>query len=205
MADADYCIDDILRVLAKGASRADFAAHAEAAEAFRELSQVVGPELASLYARDWRLEQRTVRMQVDAHVSKSDAGGILRIFVKGAQTSTTGHTLEVEDRYVAGAAAPLDLDQAAPPRPEAGPVSPAPPVFSDQLRDEVEDLLLNRVATTEERDRARDKGLAVGDRFHTEWRLLLRRALLRLGWPGDGPPSTPSADVRDFLRRHAES
>jgi hypothetical protein len=202
MPDADYNIDDILQVFAKGAPRADFAAHAEAAEMFRDLAQAVGPELASLYARDWRLQQRTVKMQVDAHVSKSSTGGLLRIFVKGTQTEITGHTVEVVDQYAATDAAPLTLDEmpAPPGLPTPGPTTGTP--VSDEVRDEVQRLLLTNFATDRERERAADHCLAPGDRFHIEWRMLLRAVLIRLKWPEQRPPDMPSLEVRDFLKAH---
>jgi len=201
MADTDFNIDDILQVFAKGAPRADFAAHAEAAEMFRDLAQAIGPELASLYARDWRLQQRTVRMQVEAHVSKSSNSGLLRIFVKGTQTATTGQSLEVVDQYAATDAAPLRLEETSPPPVPASPPSPTTPV-PDEVRDEVQRLLLTSFATTRERDRAADRGLAPSDRFNIEWRMMLRAVLTRLGWPEERPPDMPSAEVRDFLRAH---
>lgn len=201
MSDADYSIDDILQVFAKGAPRADFAAHAEAAEMFRDLAQAIGPELASLYARDWRLQQRTVKMQVDAHVSKSSSSGLLRIFVKGTQTETTGHVLEVVDQYTATEAVPLNLDEMAAP-PATTPTPPAGPPVPDEMRDEVQRLLLSSFVTDRERERAADRGMRPGDRFHIEWRMLLRSVLLRLKWPEQRPPDMPSAEVLDFLREH---
>lgn len=201
MSDADYSIDDILQVFAKGAPRADFAAHAEAAEMFRDLAQAIGPELASLYARDWRLQQRTVKMQVDAHVSKSSSSGLLRIFVKGTQTETTGHTLEVVDQYTATEAAPLNLEEMPAP-PATTTTQPTLPPVPDEVRDEVQRLLLAGFVTDRERERAADRGMRPGDRFHIEWRMLLRSALLRLRWPEQRPPDMPSAEVLDFLRDH---
>jgi hypothetical protein len=201
MDESAFYIDEILETLAKGAARADFAAHLEAAQTWRELAREIGPEAASLYARDWRLEQRTVRMQVRVELARSTVDGLLRIFIKARATQVEGQTLEVEDRFAASGLAALSLDGAPGPTPTPAPFPEAPPEVPDALRNDVQKLLL-KAANAEELDRAREKGLAVGDRFHEGWRMLQRQVLRRLGWAEDPPPKWPTPEVLQFLKTH---
>jgi len=129
MAERALYIDDVLLAVARGAARADMAAHAEAAQCFAELAREVGVKTAGLYAHDWRLEERKVTMQVRVEVARSDVDGLLRILVKGKTSETEGQMLQVEDRYVASGAAPLNLDGALP-QPGGEPTSEPPAQFS---------------------------------------------------------------------------
>ncbi len=195
--EAAFYIDEVLQTLARGAARADFAAHTEAAQTFSELAREIGPQAASLYARDWRLEERKVTMEVKVEMARSSVDGLLRIFIKGNTTQTEGQTLQVEDRFVATGLAPLSLDDGEPGTAPGGPPEP-PPAVPDALRNQVQKLLL-RLANAEESERARQKALQVGNPFHVEWRMFLRQVLTRLKWPSSPSPKWPTQEVCDFL------
>ncbi|MHB8995881.1 MAG: hypothetical protein ACYC63_11605 [Armatimonadota bacterium] len=86
--------------------------------------------------------------------------------------------------------------------PATAPTRSTLPPVPDEVRDEVQRLLLTSFVTDRERERAADRGMKPCERFHIEWRMLLRSVLLRLKWPEQRPPDMPSAEVLEFLREH---